>query len=183
MTLSSFKGFLSEEKANAQHTLKFFEYEQNQHEDGVKKLEAQVEKAWATLAKEYRHVNPDPFGQRKRNPLGKMEMSEEPVKVGRFGDTNIVNVSVMIGKAYDRDVQMDAKRNMLASARRLLERYTNNLNRDQKGTPFVCEQNDGPLGEIRIKFKTGEFVKTLFLVAAEENYKFHRLYIRDFLKK
>jgi hypothetical protein len=65
----------------------------------------------------------------------------------------------------------------------ILEKYMNQLNSDVNGKPFSVSQEDGPLGEVRLKFKTGEYTKTIFMVAIEPGYKFERVYLKDYLDK
>lgn len=183
MTIPSFKSYLTEGAASAQHTLKFFEYEHTEHERYADSLRQQLVTEWGALSDAVRPAMTNPLTTRKRPPLNKLVVDLEKVKVGRFGKFVFVTPSILIGAAYSKDERVAYKRKAFEIAIKLLQKAADKLNRTQKGTPFVVEQEDSTVGDVRLKFVTGEFTKTIILISLEENYKYERIYFRDYLVK
>jgi hypothetical protein len=184
MKTLGFKSFVITEEARAKHTLRFFDYEQNEHHDIAKKIRADLEKAWSKIAAKYSPADLSDFeGQDESKYFDKVEFTTKEAKVGRFVNKSSVYPSVKIGGAYDKSVKSECKKSLIVEAIKILEKYMNQLNSDVNGKPFSVSQEDGPLGEVRLKFKTGEYTKTIFMVAIEPGYKFERVYLKDYLDK
>jgi hypothetical protein len=183
MTLG-FKSFVLNEEARAKHTLRFFDYEQHEHSDIAKKIRADLEKAWSKIANTFSPVDLTNFEDSKESKyFDKVEFTKQEANVGRFGNKSSVYPSVKIGGAYSKMEKSDCKKQLLAEAFKILTKYAEKLNADIHGKPFSTSQEDGPLGEIRLKFKTGEYTKTIFMVATEPGYRFERVYLKDYLEK
>jgi hypothetical protein len=181
--MSSFKNYITEGVANAQHTLKFFEYEHAEHEAYAESIREQLIREWGVLSDAIHPAQMNPLNTRKRPPLNKLVVDVAKVKVGRFGKFVFVTPSILIGAAYSKDERVAYKRKSFEIAIKLLQKAADKLNRTQKGSPFVVEQEDSTVGDVRLKFVTGEFTKTIFLISVEENYKYERIYFRDYLVK
>lgn len=181
--MTSFKTFLAEGAARAAHTLKFFEYEAKEHGKCAASVRKQLLDEWGTMSDAIAAAPTNPLSARKRPPLDKVVVDGDKARVGRFGKFVHVSPSILIGSAYTRDQREAYKRQAFEVAGRILRRLADRLNRDQRGAPFVVEQDDSVTGDLRLKFKTGEFTKTIFLVSTEENHRFERIYIRDFLTR
>jgi len=181
--MKSFKSFVITEAARAKHALRFLDYEQNEHSDIAKKIRADLEKAWTKIASSYEPADMAEFGPGESKYFDQMEFTTKESTVGRFGHKSSVYPSVKIGGAYPKSTRADCKKKLMAEAMKILEKYKTKLNADISGDPFVLSQEDGPIGEIRLKFKTGEYTKPLFLVAVEPGYRFERVYLKDYLEK
>lgn len=182
--MKSFKSFVLTEEARARHTLRFFDYEHKEHSDVAKKIRTELEKAWTKTANKYEPV--DTAGQGDPESVkyfDKVEFTTKEANVGRFGNKSSVSPSVKVGGAYEKGVRNECKKDLMASAHSILDKVKDKLNQDVPGKPFSVSQEDGPLGEIRLKFKTGDYTKTLFMVAVEPGYKFERVYLKDYLEK
>lgn len=180
---SSFKSFITEGAASAAHTLKFFEYENSEHEAFTKTVQDQLIAQWGAFSDAVRPAMMNPLTSRKRPPLNKLVVDTDKVKVGRFGKFVFVTPSILIGSGYTKDERVVYKRQAFELAIQILQKAANKLNKNQKGEPFVVEQEDSTVGDVRLKFKTGDFTKTIFLISTEENYKYERIYFRDYLVK
>lgn len=180
--MKSFKSFVITEEARAKHTLRFFDYEHKEHAAVAKKVRADLEKAWTKIAERFEPADLADHGEDSKY-FDQVEFSGKEAKVGRFGDKSAVYPSVKIGGAYEKNTRNECKRDLMAEAHKVLDRYKDKLNQDVPGKPFSVSQEDGPLGEIRLKFKTGDYTKTIFMVAVEPGYKFERVYLKDYLEK
>lgn len=184
MKTPSFKSFIVTEAARAKHTLRFFDYEQNEHHEVAKKIRAELEKSWAKIVEKYSPADLTEFeGKDESKYFDKVEYTNKESTVGRFGHKSSVFPSVKIGGAYDRSTRNECKKLLMAEAHKIFDKYVAKLNADVSGNPFSVSQEDGPLGEIRLKFETGEYKKTLFMAAVEPGYKFERVYLKDYLDK
>ena len=184
MKTIGFKSFIVTEEARARHTLRFFDYEQNEHTAIAKKIRAELEKVWEKIAAKYSPADLTDFENPEESKyFDKIEFTAKEAKVGRFGDKSSVYPSVKIGGAYDKSTRSECKKALMVEAIKVLDKYMNQLNSDISGKPFSVAQEDGPLGEVRLKFKTGEYTKTIFMVAIEPGYKFERIYLKDYLDK
>jgi hypothetical protein len=183
MTSLSFKSFVITEAARAKHTLKFFDYEQNEHSDIAKKIRSDLEKAWTKIATKIPKAEVSDIDMSDNKYSDIIEFSAKEATVGRFGNKSSVAPSVKIGGAYDKSIKNECKKDLMYEAHKILTKYKDLLNRDVPGEPFAVSQEDGPMGEIRLKFKTGEYTKAIFMVAIEPGYKFERVYLKDYLDK
>ena len=181
--MTSFKTFITEGAASAAHTLKFFEYETTEHDKFTLNIQTQLHDQWGALSDAVRPAIMNPLTTRKHPPLNKLVVDMDKVRVGRFGKFVFVTPSILIGSGYTKDERVVYKRKAFDIAVQILQRAADKLNKSQKGTPFVVEQDDSTVGDVRLKFKTGEFVKTIFLISTEENYRYERVYFRDYLVK
>jgi hypothetical protein len=182
--MKSFKSYVLTEEARAKHTLRFFDYENKEHHDVAKKVRTELEKAWTKIADKYEPVDlPEFEGTEQAKYFDQVEFTTKEANVGRFGNKSSVAPSVKIGGAYEKSVRGECKKDLMQAAHSILDRVKDKLNLDVPGKPFSISQDDGPLGEIRLKFKTGEYTKTIFMVAVEPGYKFERVYLKDYLEK
>lgn len=181
--MKNFKSFVLNEEARAKHTLRFFDYEHNEHGDVAKKIRAELEKAWTKIASKYQPADLSDFDETESKYFDRVEFTTKEANVGRFGNKSAVYPSVKIGGAYEKNLRNECKRDLMAEAHKVMNKYKDKLNQDVPGKPFAVSQEDGPLGEIRLKFKTGDYTKTLFMVAIEPGYKFERVYLKDYLEK
>jgi hypothetical protein len=182
--MKSFKTYVLTEAARAKHALRFFDYEHNEHSDIAKKIRADLEKAWMKIAEKYEPADTiDSDSTEDSKYFDEVEFTNKEANVGRFGNKSAVYPSVKVGGAYEKSIRNECKKELMSEAHKVLDRYKTKLNQDVPNNPFMVSQEDGPLGEIRLKFKTGEYIKTLFMVAVEPGYKFERVYLKDYLEK
>jgi hypothetical protein len=177
-----FKEFILNEEAKAKHALRFFEYEQQEHTDLVRKLRADLVTAWEKIAKKYPPVDVQEETSTKA-PLASVNVKAAEELIGRFGTKFHVAPSVLVGTAYDRHVRNECKKALLEAGYALLEKYMKKMNNSEAGDPFIITRDDGPLSDIRLKFKTGDYAKTVFVIGTEPGYKFERVYLREALQK
>jgi hypothetical protein len=179
--MKSFKTYVITEEAKAKHALRFLDYEHKEHSAIAKRVRDELEKAWVKIAAKYEPVDASDIEDSKY--FDKVEFTTKEASVGRFGNKSAVYPSVKIGGAYSKSVRNEAKRDLMAEAHKILAKLKDKLNQDVPGKPFAISQEDGPLGEIRLKFVTGEYTKPIFMVAIEPGYKFERVYLKDYLDK
>ncbi len=181
-----FKTFILTEKAKAKDALRFFEYEHQDHDTTAKKIKDELLAAWLKIAEKIPAIEAeegddvDELDPKSREvAVGKTELT-----IGRAGNKFSVPLSVRVGSSYEREVKTRCKRELLAAALKVFEKYRDKMNTTE-GTakPFVITQDDDQLSNIRLKFKTGEFVKTVFVIGIEPGYKFERVYFKDNLQK
>jgi hypothetical protein len=180
--MKSFKTHMLTEQAKAKHALRFLDYEHKEHSNVAKKIRDELEKAWTKIAAKYEPVDMTEMDEDSKY-FDQVEFTSKEAKVGRFGDKSAVYPSVKVGGAYDKNTRNECKRALMAEGHKVLDKYKEKLNQDVPGKPFAVSQEDGPLGEIRLKFKTGEYTKTIFMIAVEPGYKFERVYLKDYLEK
>ena len=180
----TFKSYVLTEAARAKHTLRFFDYEQNEHVDVAKKIRSELEKSWVKIVNTFSPADISDFDDLSDSKyFDNVEFTDKETNVGRFGNKSSVYPSIKIGGAYSKSIKNDCKKQLMDEAHKILKKQTDRLNADMAGNPFSLSQEDGPLGEIRLKFQTGEYTKTLFMVAVEPGYRFERVYLKDYLEK
>ncbi len=180
-----FKTFILTEKARAKDALRFFDYEHHDHDEIAKKIKTDLLISWTKIIE-------------KIEPIEHQEQDDEEIDsktietvinkgeqmIGRTGNKFSVPLSVRIGSSYEREIKNRCKRDLLSSALKIFEKYKDKMNQSEGNSkPFIITQDDDQLSNIRLKFKTGEFVKTVFVIGIEPGYKFERVYFRDNLQK
>lgn len=181
--MDTFKSFLKKtlnEEAKAKHALRFMEYEHDEHHHISRMVRADLIKAWTKIASKYPAIESLSQAENEKAIFNKVELETKEVKVGRFTDRHLVGPSVVVGNAYDRDIKNKVEQELIAAAMSIFEKYLPKMN-TVNGKPFSVTQEDGPLGDVRLKFKTGDFTKTVFLISIDKTYKFDRVFLRDFL--
>lgn len=181
--MSGFKQFMLNEAAKAKYTLAFMTYERDDHGIVAGRVKDQLINEWTKIINRYDEVemNVDP-DSKKATLQNTMELDRADAKVGRYSGKISVAPSVRVGNAYSEESKSSCKKKLMQAAKKVLEKQISKLNTGLKGKPFYVSQEDGPLGDIRLKFKTGDIKKTVFLVSIDHSYKFDRVFLRDFLR-
>ncbi len=172
-----FKSFLAEKKARASQALKFFEYKHDMHEETAKQLKSKLAAAWLPIVNRYDAIE-DEAGQKKKNNV---ELLTTEKNLKRSGVKFKGNPIVQIGGLYSEGIKKDIKKELLAVSLSATKKVVDKMNKDVPGDPFSVSQQDGKTGDIRVKFETGMYSETIFLIGAESQYKFDSVYLRDFL--
>lgn len=180
--MENLKSFIVNESAKASHALKFMQYEQDDHQQISKKIHTEIEAAWKEITSRFEDLPDDhTLEGRKSTILRNIDVVGSGTKISRFNDGKTASLAVSIGNAYDEPTKNEAKRWLLAAAQKILDKYATKLNKDITGNPFYASQEDGALGDVRLKFKTGDYRKTIILISVDRAYKNDTVYMRDFL--
>lgn len=177
-SIMSLKSYILTEQLKASHAAKFLEYEKHDHQKITRDLQSKLEKAWNKVASKFKPVELDA----ESKLFNAVDVSSKDVAIGRFGNRAVSTLSARVGALYDKNTKRAIKEALLAEAYSVLSATTTLMNQDVPGDPFVISEEDST-GEIRVKFKSGDYSKTIFLVAVESLQKFDRVYLRDFLDK
>lgn len=180
--MKNLKSFMINETARASHALKFLRYEQDDHQAVIKKIHTEILAVWTEIASKYEALPDDhSLEGRKSKILRAVTVLNSGVKISRFNDKTSAALAVSIGNAYNEATKNEIKRWLLAAALKVLEKQATKLNKDVPGNPFYASQEDGLLGDVRLKFKTGEYKKTIVLISMDRAYKSDTVYMKDFL--
>ncbi len=190
----TFRSFIKEEAASAEHALRFLSYKKDQHGVLSGRVRDSILSGWVAVSAEIPAAKVDArelpvidygWGKKKRQPQKKSDsvVVDSKSVFSKHGRRFRVGPVVKIGAAYDRDDRDGIKHKLFASARAVLTKIASKLNDGGEGPFRVSQRHHDAFDDLVLEFTTGHISEPIFVVGSDRGTSGDVVYFRDYVSR
>jgi hypothetical protein len=192
----TFKSFVAEEAASADHALKFLSYKSEQHSVLASRIRGYIVAKWVAMAEKIEPAKVEIsdklpiFNYWEKPNLKKKEPKkyttvavDKSSSVSKHGRRFKVGPVVRIGSSYSKEDKDSFKKDFMMTAKSLLQTLANKLNDGGDGPFHVSQRGHNQFDDVVFEFRTGSIAEAIFVIGADRGSIGDFVYFRDYVDR